>query len=529
MILVGHNLGSDLTLLVRNGIPLPKAQYFDTEVAARWCWPDQRDYTLDTLTLQTTSMGQWRPTSTKKLHIEDFDAMPDDVLAQRCGGDAEAAHRLYGVLAPEVLRLGPIWTLAMDTLPILAVIGGVGMAVNRTALEQKRRETERWLIKERTNLERLLGIENLASHQQVASALFGRTWRAEPLRKTTQGWSTDRTSLLWARYVAGERKQDTLVSLCSRLLEWSKQDKLHSTYYVGWQEALGRDGRIHSFYSLGRTSTGRLASSKANLQNVPDVVRTLVIPGKGYDTILQADVKQIELCTAALVSRDTVLIKWLREGQDIHAKTAARVLGLPSPNTEEEAAAFKRTYSNERAVGKMANFSSMFRVGDESLSWKIFHDTEGQVWLPEDEAQKYIDAFDDTFRGFAQHTRDRRYALHQGEEIVSPFGRRWRLPANPEGWRRSINFPIQSAASDLLLMVLRVLSHQLRGWNTRVIGEVHDALVFETVRHEVNALTQLLHDVFGSLDTSEFGFHLPVPLRIEITKGPSWGHLTPVD
>ena len=137
MLLVLHNGGSDLAKLVQAGIKLPNARFWDTFVAARWCWPDAYDNSLEHLALRLTDMPQWRPYG--KLDAEDFDTMSDDALAKRCGGDAEATLRLYPRLLEEIkaLRLEKIFGLAMDVLPILAEMGGRGMAVDIDELERR--------------------------------------------------------------------------------------------------------------------------------------------------------------------------------------------------------------------------------------------------------------------------------------------------------------------------------------------------------------------------------------------------------
>lgn len=146
MILIGHNLASDLSQLIRSGFTLPSLPIFDTEVAARWCWPDHAGYGLETLALRATDMPQWRPTL-GKVDMPMFDAMPDEVLAQRCGGDAEAAYRLYTVLEPEIRKNGltKIWDLAMAMLPILSEIGGRGMAVDHDQLHDRAQKVKDFL------------------------------------------------------------------------------------------------------------------------------------------------------------------------------------------------------------------------------------------------------------------------------------------------------------------------------------------------------------------------------------------------
>lgn len=829
MLIIGHHLASDLSALVRNGYQIPNAQFFCTDTAAKWCWPDLIDGRLEHLALRLTEMPQWRPY--EKWDEKTFDAIPDDNLSRRCGGDAEAAFRLYRRVFHEIteLRLERIFGLAMDVLPILGEIGGTGMAVDTTALAHRAAGQHddgspiegsfAWLEHERTRLQAILGIENLDSHQQVASALFGEKFSATPLKKTTQGWSSDRTSLLWARYQANQQKNTTLSDTLSSLLNYALREKLYSTYYKPWL-TVGKGVRVHSVYSLGATSTGRLCVAKGtmievvrdiskfpqgipienvrpgdlvhtfdkegrltvkrvlwsgctgkkkairvhwetgtgpskrrgyvdltpehkvrlvsgeykqakdlalvggrlnkksqylgmvlgkdgkkkgkyryvsgdrlvgvyryitawgysrlrftggfsdgefdhkiimgvpfgrtdvhvhhkngnkldnrkenlevldarehvslygsssqkiqkdaknkqsalrkalrehlkvtnfpyavgychyqppqidkefppynhrvyrkeelpnevevydleiedtnnfianeicvhnsshnlNLQNLPKIVRELVVPSDGYDVLIQADAKQIELGGAAHLSQDPTLLRWVREGKDIHAIQAARVLGLPEPQSGDDVARFKDEYALERFVGKRVNFSSLYGVSADSLSWQIFEDTEGQSWIPPEEVQRYIDAFFSTFTGWTHH-KDRLWAqLLRKEWVVGPTGRRWIFPATQAGWRQAQNYPVQSLCSDLILMGLLQFVRELRRrrLKSRVIGEVHDSILLESPAREVVEVCDLIGACFEHPNTRPFGFTLSVPIRMELQKGPSWGNLQPI-
>ena len=518
--MVGHELISDLVTLIRAGYSLPACSWFDTNVAASWLYPGE-DHSLESLALRKTPMGMWRKTL-GKLKPDDFEEMSEDELAQRCGGDAEGALRLYPIYQAELEQAGfqQIWSLAMDMLPILAEIGGVGMGVDVQELKKRERKTRKWLEREKVSLEQEIGINNLNSHEQLAKALFTRHG-ATHLHKTTKGYSTDRTALLWARYQAQQSGQTDLATLLSRTLEYGVQSKLHSTYYTGWLDALGSDQRIHSYYSLGRTSTGRLSSYSCNLQNIPDKARELIIPSEGYDYLLKADSAQIEWRVCAHLSGDTLMRRWITDGKDAHSIVAARVAGLPEPQTKEAFDRFKIEHKIERDVGKMSNFATIFLVGAESLAWQIFKMSEGVTWLPPETMQQYINTFFSTFTGYREYISNLWYSLHRKERIRSPFGRWWQLPPTPEGWRKACNYPVQGSASDLILLILRAITKELRRRHlkSRVIGEVHDEVILEVTQRELPDVIQIVRYAFVNPDTSQFGFKLSVPLAVECSYG----------
>lgn len=542
MIVCGHHLISDLNMLVRNGHTIPPLKFFDTEVAARWLYPDQKDFRLEHLALRMTDMADWRP-SIKRMTMEDFEALSDEELGWRCGGDAEAAVKLKEKLEPEITRQGldKIYALAMDVLPILARVGGIGMAVNTHELTKlavhlggpdcPKVPVEGWLAREKALLEQTLNIKNVSSSQQLAPAIYGSRFKATSLHKTETGAaSTDKKSLMWARYIAREKKQDALQDLLSRLLTFSREEKLYNTYYRGWLHGPARGTRVYSIYSLGRTSTGRLSSYDENLQNIPKRVRKLVVPSQDYDYIVQVDYKQLELAVAAHISQDAVLLDWVRRGLDIHALQAAYVLGLPQPKTQADFARFKEEHNTERQIGKRANFSTLYGVSAASLSWQAFEDSEGEIWIPPDDAQRYIDAFFVRFEGYNRYKTDLSRRLARGEKIASDFGRWWVFPNIAAGLRRAQNYPIQATASDLTILVMRTLDGILRrnGWKSRIIGEVHDSLVFESTKRELQAFMKLIKRVCEAPNTTPFGFSLRVPLTVEVQYGFNWGELQTV-
>ena len=518
-------------MLIRAGHPLPtNVNYFDTYVAARWVWPDMDDYGLEALALRSTNIGQWR-TTLGKLEAEDFDAMPDEQLCERCGGDAQAPILLQRLLAPQIddLHMGAIWTLAMDVLPILAEMGGRGMALDHPLLASWASETEKWLQQAEESLKQRLNVDNINSDIQVAKTLYSPPWKAEPLYKNLTGYSVDKLSLLWARHQATGTNQMELIRLLTDLLEYRTKEKLQSTYYIPWLNNSDHT-RVYSEYSLGVTATGRLSSKRFNLQNVPESVRTAIIPSPGYDDIIAADYNMLELCVAANRSEDPLMLKWIREGLDIHSIMAARVLGLKEPATKEEGKTFKARYPIERATGKLTNFAVIFGIKANSLTWKIFQDTDGTTWIPEADMQQYIDTFFSTFSGYQAYSEYGQRELANGHPVVSPFNRQWSFPATEAGHRKWLNYPTQATASDITLIALKTIDHELktRKLKSRLIGEVHDAIVIENPRKERPEVLRLVKSICENPDTRAFGFTLKVPLRVELKVGPNWGTLKEV-
>ena len=155
---------------------------------------------------------------------------------------------------------------------------------------------------------------------------------------------------------------------------------------------------------------------------------------------------------------------------------------------------------------------------------------DGAIWIEPEHVQPFIDQFFVTFPGCKQHAIWLWQQLVRQEWIVSPFGRRWFLPADEGGWRKSRNYSIQSAASDIVLIALYHLYHELRarGWIARPIGEVHDSIVLEGQRKHLKEIIKIVTRICEHVDTRAFGFSLAVPLRIDIQQGETWGTLKPI-
>ena len=219
----------------------------------------------------------------------------------------------------------------------------------------------------------------------------------------------------------------------------------------------------------------------------------------------------------------------VREERDVHSITAARAAGLREPKTKAEFMAFKEQHKDERAIGKMSNFATIYLVSADSLSWQIFEKSDGQIYLTEKETQKYIDSFFNTFKHYKTYVDSRRVVLARNEWIVSDFGRRWLFPNTNAGLRQAINFPVQSTASDITILVLHRLYHELKRlkFKSRITAEIHDSAVLEVPNNELLTVVSLIQEIFENPQTQPFNFQLRIPLKVEISYGPSWSELKP--
>ena len=328
------------------------------------------------------------------------------------------------------------------------------------------------------------------------------------------------------------------------LLERSKWQKYCSAFFDPYNELVDAENRIHTTFKLFGTVTGRLSSGKVdadkvtgkanirgvNLQQVPrdPFVRSLFgAPEDWY--FVEADFSQIELRVVAYISRDPTMIRLYQEGADIHTATASWVMGIPASKVTKE----------QRKYGKAFNFGLVYGMGAKKFQETAFLKYGLRMSL--DECQASRSTFFEKYDGLPKwHAKQRRLA-HKYGRVVSPLGRIRHLPdvysedrgvAN-EAERQAINSPVQSFASDMtvLSMVLIHKTMESKGLRCKVVGTVHDSILFEVHRDDAGDVLPLIKDQMEDLPLErKFGVSVDVPIVADIGVGKNWGQaveLTP--
>lgn len=345
---------------------------------------------------------------------------------------------------------------------------------------------------------------NLNSPKQLAAILFGKLDIA-PLKKTKTGYST-------GAEVLEELAPDHPIA--AKVLEYRTLMKLKSTYIDGLAPLVNpRTGRLHTTFHQTVTATGRLSSSEPNLQNIPvrlelgRRIRRAFIPRPGW-VMLAADYSQIELRLLAHISGDASLIRAFREGEDIHTRTAAEVLGV----TPEEV-----TYEMRRQA-KAVNFGIVYGITDYGLSQDL--------GISRDQAAAFITRYFDRYPGVREYTRQIVAQARDQGYVTTLLGRRRYLgdlfsssyTARKFGERTAMNTPIQGSAADLIKLAMVRLAQAMRehGFAARMLLQVHDELIFEVPPEEVADLANLAKNYM------ETAMELAVPLKVDLQVGPNW-------
>ncbi|MBN3032884.1 MAG: DNA polymerase I [Candidatus Saganbacteria bacterium] len=497
---IGHNLKFDIEMLKNNGVEVA-GPYFDTMVAAYLLDPVSGKYSLKHLAKQFLGreMIKLMELIGGDAKYEDFSQVPVDVATDYAGSDADATLGLY-----EIFRLA-LQAQKMDKLfyevemPLLAVLIGMeraGIAIDKNMLAEMSKE----LAKEMKELERHIfaiagEVFNLNSPKQLAHILFTKLML--PVKKRTKtGPSTDVEVL---EELAGMKFE-----IAERLMDYRQYTKLKSTYIDVLPTLINpKTGRIHTSFNQTITSTGRLSSSDPNLQNIPargewgERLRSAFVPEKKGWVILAADYSQVELRILAHLSGDPELVRAFREERDVH-QAAADELGI------------------SRAAAKTVNFGVIYGISDFGLA--------KQLKIKKSEAAQYIERY------FARHAGVRAFInktiaeARENESVITMLGRKRPMPDinSPHGGlraaaeRMAINTPVQGSAADMIKIAMVKIHARLATRDSRLILQVHDELVFECPKEELETVKKIVKDEM------ETALPLSVPVKVDVGYGRSW-------
>jgi DNA polymerase-1 len=437
----------------------------------------------------------------------------DQVEVMRAAAFFGERMRVMLQLAPrlesELERLGNaelFRDMEMPLVPVLAEMELAGVSVDLAYLQQVSRELYDQLQRLDQEIADVAhGPINVNSPQQLARFLF------EDLdlpggRKTKSGYSTDATVL------EGLRDQHPVIP---KILEFRQLSKLKGTYVDALPLLVDqKTHRVHTSFNQTVAATGRLSSSDPNLQNIPirtevgQKVRRAFIPARPGDVLLSADYSQIELRVLAHMTDDPVLVDAFARGEDIHARTAAEVFGIPQAEVT----------ANQRRLAKVVNFGLFYGLSDFGLARDTGMSTE--------EARVFIDAYFRAYNrvrefleGIKIQAREQGYVetlLHRRryiQDIRSP-NRMLRQGAE----RIAINMPVQGSAADIMKLAMIRLNSYMHEQRlvSQMILTVHDELVFEVTPGERDQLIEVVPDLMAR------AYPLKVPLQVDLKLGPNW-------
>ena len=446
-------------------------------------------------------------------HLGHLPEMPDDLTDAQCAlWEAHTAMQLHAPVR-QALKEKRLWPLYRDVelplVPVLTAMEQTGIYVNRMALERELAAANTRIDALIEEIHSLAGTEfNISSPKQLGEILFERLGLTTggKVKKTKTGYSTN------AETLEELRGQHPIVN---KVLTYRMWTKLRSTYLEGISVLIRPGtGRVHTSFNQTVTATGRLSSSDPNLQNIPvrteegRAVRALFEPGEGYDALLSADYSQIELRILAHMSGDETLIDAFRSGQDVHARTASEVFGVPLEEVTGE----------QRRRAKAVNFGIVYGLSDFGLS--------RDLGIPRKEAAGYIERYFERYHGVREFLDKTVADARANGYVTTLYGRRRDLPAlNSRNFmqrsfaeRMAMNTPIQGTAADLIKIAMIRADEALRAARvkSRILLQVHDELVLETTAAEAEMVSEILRAAMSR------AAELAVPLAVDVHMGKNW-------
>lgn len=506
----GHHLKADWLALRRAGVPLAGVAY-DSMLASFLLDPGRRSHALDVLALEHLGLTL-RPYAElvgKGKGERSFAELSPTAAAEFACAGVEVVLRLRDAFAPALDAQGARRLLERIDLPLVEVLVDMewrGIRIDTGALADLSQQFGDELVEIERAIYREAGTDfNINSTPQLRHILFEKL-NLPVVKRTKTGPSTDADVLAELAAMGFE--------LPKLLLDYRELSKLKSTYVDVLPQHIHPDtDRIHTSFSQTAASTGRLASSEPNLQNIPvrtargEQIRRCFVPRQGCRFIV-ADYSQIELRLLAHLSEDPAFIGAFRRGGDIHRETAAIIFDVTPREVTPEM----------RARAKTINFATIYGQGPFALS--------RQLGITQDDARQFIRVYFERFAGVRRYldgciakARERGYA----ETLL---GRRRYIPELRErnynirafGERVAMNSPLQGSAADLIKMAMINLSRALRdaGFASAILLQVHDELIVESPAAEVDEVRAILKREM------EGAGELRVPLVVDLGVGDNW-------
>ena len=511
---IGQNLKYDMLVMKWYGYEL-QGETFDTMLAHYVIEPDGKR-SMDMLSAQFLGY--------EPVHIEELIGkrgknqltMRDvtiDKISDYAAEDADITLQLKQVLLPliKTKEVEKVFEEVENPLAkVLMAMEFEGVKVDVDFLREYSKELEREAAKAEDSVYAQAGVKfNLASPKQLGEVLFEKLKLDPKAKKTKTG-----------QYATGE---DVLTKLAHQskivedILVFRELTKLKSTYVDSLPELINRKtGRVHTSYAQAVAVTGRLSSNNPNLQNIPirtergREIRKAFVPRDSNRILISADYSQIELRIVAGISGDPAMCEAFKKGVDIHTATAAKVYGI------EESAVTKE----QRYKAKSVNFGIIYGQGAFGLA--------DNLGISRTEAKEIIDNYKKQFAGIQKYMDDTINFARETGYVQTIMGRkRWLRDINSSNFtvrgfaeRNAINSPIQGTAADMIKLAMVKIYHEFRKhqFESRMILQVHDELVFDAVKEEVDIIKPII------LECMRNALPLPneVPVEAEVGSGLNW-------
>ncbi|MGI9946545.1 DNA polymerase I [Vibrio hyugaensis] len=509
---VGQNLKYDASVLARYGIEMKGIKH-DTMLASYVYNSVGGKHDMDSLALRFLqhSCISFEQIAGKGKNQLTFNQIDLDEASPYAAEDADVTLRLHNRLFANIEQDEKLKTvyeeIEMPLVPVLSRIERTGVLIDDMKLSAQSVEIAARLDELEQKAYEIAEQEfNMNSPKQLQALLFEKMG-LPVIKKTPSGTPSTNEEVL----------QELALDypLPKLILEYRGLAKLKSTYTDKLPKMINPStGRVHTSYHQAVTATGRLSSTDPNLQNIPirneegRRIRQAFVAPTGYK-ILAVDYSQIELRIMAHLSGDQALLDAFRDGKDIHAATAAEIMGVSIEDVSSE----------QRRRAKAVNFGLIYGMSAFGLA--------KQLGIPRGEAQAYMDKYFERYPGVMQYMEDTRSTASAQGYVETIFGRRLHLPEiqSRNGMRRkaaeraAINAPMQGTAADIIKKAMLLVDEWIQqegNGRVKLLMQVHDELVFEV---EESSLSEIENKVQNLMESAA---ELKVPLVAEAGHGDSW-------
>ena len=476
----------------------------DTAIAAYLVDPAKNEYTIEKLASEYFGTVIEKPEVKQLSLLDDVETDRSEYLA-KC---AVALGVLNERIGDKIKENGQEKLYQEVELPLVTVLAHLeinGFLVDDNQLKEFADKLGEKIDALTNEIYMLAGEEfNINSPKQLGVILFEKL-ELKPVKKTKTGYATN------ADVLEKLRDKHPIVNF---IMEYRQLAKLKSTYCDGLRAVVNPNThRIHSVFTQTVTVTGRLSSTEPNLQNIPTrtelgrEIRKMFVAKDGY-VLVDADYSQIELRVLAHIANDETMINAFRNNEDIHAVTASQVLGIPLEDVTKE----------QRSSAKAVNFGIVYGIGEFSLAQDLHISVK--------EAKAYIESYLEKYHGVRNYMESIKEQAKKDGYVKTMLNRIRYIPElkSPNynirqfGERVALNTPIQGTAADIIKLAMVRVDNRLinEGLKSKLILQVHDELIVEAHKDEVDKVKQILSEEMQN------AMKLNVPLKVDMSTGHSW-------
>ena len=516
---IGQNIKFDFIVLYNQGIVMNSME--DTMLMSYVLDAGKNRHNMDTLSEihlghKTISFKEIVGTGKKEINFSDVDL---DKAMHYAAEDADITYRLYKIFSKSLKleKLTNIYEIFEKPLiQILAFMEIAGIKIDSMVLKILSEKFEKKITKLEKEVYKISKKEfNIASPKQLGEIMYNEL-KIAALKKTRKGSFATSASVLEDLAFKGHK-------FPKLVLDWRQVSKLKNTYSDSLPEHINPNTkRVHTSFLLAATTTGRLASSDPNLQNIPiksedgKDIRKAFISEKGF-TLISADYNQIEMRILADLADVKELKKAFKNNEDIHSLTASQVFNVD----------IKKIDQDMRRKAKAINFGIIYGISQYGLA--------KQINVSNHEAEEFLNAYFFKFPEIKVYMDNTIKFCRKSGYVNNVFGRRSHFNGiNDKNFnirnfqeRASINAPIQGSASEIMRLAMIRLDKKfesLKNNKSKILLQIHDELIFEVPEKEVKTITKIIQEEMTSVTESDL-HSFSTPLTVDVNTGDNWGIL----